>query len=768
MNPKTLLLSAVASQAFQNDQTGRIQHAGELSNSVQSTLTQLSGHGCFCQKALAGDLSGSGTPLDAYDNACRSYANCLRATKKPGQFNSICDGQSVSAYDTNGFECKNPQAGVASCEKATCTCTRYLILDIETINQSESLTVDASCSVENNGGNNGGSAGASDKTDFCIFRKDGLSKIEKYNPGTNTCGQNGVVDFTANRFMNYYHNPATSQKSICGMGNALESWSDNGVDAQIISIRNIRWLGRNNWDSFAVFLRPTGAAATDNVINVYQHFDDNYNERTGSNIQSVEDIDRAYVEGELINPMAVDNFYARYSKVVRETGSTVILHGNIFNFITTNMLTESMAVPADAMTSMSGLAEMNFYGQNLAAGRPFNDPSMRVEALAFNVYAVSGLQGTRATEVALEYGHDAGFFNTQNPKIVQAGESKRGVSSALSMAADINNQIVGFAPTVAPFWVNLNTVAEYSHKNLGGYSWTFTEFVLTGFFYQMRPENMPVVNLIFDNYDISRWVKEASARGVKIFAQMGGNDEFFDATILESPEHQEIEALENYSQRIYVNDNHYALNERQGGNQATMAEFVGRFAANHFAGKSYPRVNQEVNCDSGSCKITLSYSALSQYNYPVHFPQTSQLVGATTAQGLPELWTAQSAATSYAQFGQADGRDFRFYDAIGFNAVMSGQQVAPQSVFFAPNALTTNNASMNVVRGNIVWEYEIPTPERYSQTVIRVAFACPFNTSLLCEASGSPTVFPRDFPFGADSCWTQGEDFCKNVQMNVR
>jgi len=284
----------------------------------------------------------------------------------------------------------------------------------------------------------------------------------------------------------------------------------------------------------------------------------------------------------------------------------------------------------------------------------------------------------------------------------------------------------------------------------------------------MRPENMPVVNLIFDNYDISRWVKEASARGVKIFAQMGGNDEFFDPTILESPEHQEIEALENYSQRIYVNDNHYALNERQGGNQATMVEFVGRFAANHFAGESYPRVNQEVNCENGSCKITLSYSALSQYNYPVHFSQTSRLVGATAAQGLPELWTAQSAATSYAQFGQADGRDFRFYDAIGFNAVMSGQQVAPQSVFFAPNALTPNNASMNVVRGNIVWEYEIPTPERYSSTVIRVAFACPFNTSLLCEASGSPTVFPRAFPFGADSCWTQGEEFCKNVQMNVR
>lgn len=768
MNPKTILLSAVASQAFQHDQTGRLEHAGLLSSSVQSTLTQMAGHGCFCQNVLAGDLSTTGAyaPKDSFDTACKAYANCLRATSQPGQFNSICDGSSVTSYDTNGFQCKNAQAGVPSCEKAVCTCTTNLLLDIETIIQTETLTVDASCTAITGGNNTPDPA----ETDFCVYRKGGLTKVKKYNPATETCGQNGLVDFTANRFMHYFHDPLTSQKSICGLGNVGESWSVNGVDAQIISIRNIRWMGINNWDTYAVFLRPTGAGATDNVINVYQHFDDSYNTRTGSNIQSVDDIDRAYIEGERIHPMAVDNFYTRYSKVVQETGATVVLHGNIFNFVSEyNFLDQSTAVPHDGLTAGSGLAELSFYAQMVQSGVPIDNPDMLRQALAFNAYAASGQQGTRSTEVAMEYGHDAGFFSTQHPNIVQAGESKRGVSGALSMAADINNQIVGFAPTVAPFWVNLNTVAEYSHKSLGGFSWTFTEFVRSGFFYQMRPQSMPLTNLVFNNYDISQWVKEASARGVKIFAQMGGNDEFFDPSLLESPEHKEIEALENYSQRVYINDNHFALNELAFGNQATMAEFVGRFAANHFAGESYPQVSQDVTCDSDtSCRVSLSYSASLETHYPVHYPQTSALLGAALARSLPELWIAQSAPSNYVSYGAPDGRDFRFYDAIGITAIMSGQPFPQQEVGYNINALSPENAVSSLVRGNVVWEYDIPAPDRYSSTMIRVPFACPFNTSLLCEVSGSPTVFPRNFPFGTNSCWEQGEDACKNETLMLR
>lgn len=768
MNPKNLFLTATAAFAMpmnvENNNDGRKHHAMAMSNaaSVQGALDALLGHGCFCQKVLNGDLNASGEPSDAYDSACRMYANCIRATKKPGMFDSVCSDSNVSSYDTNGFECRNPTAGVSSCEKATCCCTANLLMDIESLLEQGAVNADASC-TDNGGSNNGsGPAPDSSRTHSCVFRKSGLSKIERYDPNESACGQNGPVDLNQNRFMHFTHHPDTSQSS--SLHSEGDSWTFDGVDVTILRINNIRFLGVNQWDTYAVVMRPSGAASSNKVINVFQHFDSN------QGVTTLDGIDRNYIESELIHVSAQSNFYERYHGVVKETGHTVILHGNIVGSMAPNYLPlptgGMMEIPEDAISSMTAMAELGFYGANLGAGRPPSDALLR-EGLFYNAYFNGALQGVRSQEIAFRWAHDMGIFNAAHPEVVQAGESKRGLAAILSAAADIHDQVVAIAPTNAIFHTDLVELTNVMNRDLGGVSWTFTEFVLTGFLYNYRAEVMPVIDMVYSNFNSLDCLKMANAKGIQIFMQACGNDEFFLSSLYETAAHKEVEALENYHQRFYVNDNHFALNELAGGNQGYMATFVGRFAANHFAGHSWPKVNQETVCENdNSCKVVLSYSAASTYHYPVHFPESNN-------NQLPELWTANSAVSQYGPgigFPQQlpNGRDFRFLSAVGYTAVQRGDMSMMQDVAHSPIELSPMNASMNVVRGNIVWEYEIPTPENWSSTIMRVPFACPYDAGKLCEAGGSPVIFPRTIPFGDMKCYELSEDVCKNDKYMIR
>jgi len=735
--------------------------------SVQGALDALSGHGCFCQKVLNGDINASGEPADAFDSACRMYANCIRATKKAGMFNSICDGSDVSSYDTNGFECRNPTAGVSSCEKATCCCTSNLLLDIETLLEEHgAVQADASCSASSGSNNGSGLAPDSSKTDSCVFRKSGLSKIERYDPNTHTCGQNGVVDLNQNRFMHFTHHPDTRQSS--SLHSEGDSWTIDGVDVNILRINNIRFLGINPWDTWALIMRPSGGAASNKVINVYMHQDSDQG-RT-----NLDGIDKDYIESEKIHVNAQSNFYERYLGVVKETGLTVILHGNIVSTLSEdgkNLLPlpngGTMDIPKDAISSMTALAELGFYAANLQAGVPPSNDLLR-QGLFYNAYYNGALQGVRSQEIAFRWAHDMGIFNAMHPEVIQAGESKRGLAAILAGAADIHDQVVAVAPTNAPFQNNLGELTHIQNRDFGGVSWTFTEFVMTGFLYNYRPEVKPVTDMVFSNFHALDCIKMLSAKGVPIFSQACGNDEFFTSSLYETDDHKEVEALDNFHQRFYVNDNHFALNELAGGNQGYMATFVGRFAKNHWAGHSWPRVNQDVTCENeNSCKITVSYAATSKYHYPVHFPVSNN-------NQLPELWTAQSAVS---QYGPAiglpqqlpNGRDFRFFSAVGIQKAMStGDMSLMQAVQHNPDALSPLNASMSVFKGKIVWEYDIPTPDNWSSTIIRVPFACPYDEGKLCEASGAPVVFPRTYPFGDMTCYELGEDVCKNSQYMLR
>jgi len=769
---KNLFLTATAALAMpmhvENNNAGRKHHAMAMSNaaSVQGALDALLRHGCFCQKVLNGDINANGEPSDAYDSACRMYANCIRATRKPGMFNSICSDSDVSSYDTNGFECRNPTAGVASCEKATCSCTANLLLDIETLLEQGSVQADASCS-DNGGGNNGsGPASDSSKTHSCVFRKSGLSKIERYDPNEYACGRNGPVELNQNRFMHFMHHPDTRQSS--SLHSEGDSWTVDGVDCNIIRINNIRFLGINQWDTYALIMRPSGGAASNEVINVYQHFDSKNVNVHG--VSSLEGIDRTYIEVEKIHPNAQSNFYERYMGVVQETGLTVILHGNIVGTMTKNYLPlpngGQMELPYDAISSMTALAELGFYAAQLQAGAQPDDALLR-QGLFYNAYFNGALQAMRSQEIANCWAHDMGIFNAEYPEIVATGESKRGLAAVLSAAADIHDQVVALAPTNSPFHNDLGGLTHVMNRDLGGVSWTFTEFVMTGFLYNYRPETLPLTNMVFSNFNSGDCIKMANAKGIPIFSQACGNDEFFTSSLFETPEHKEIEALEHFHQRFYVNDNHFALNELAGGNQAYMATFLGRFAKNHWEGHSWPKVTQDVTCENdNSCKITISYSAASKYHYPVHFPVSNN-------NQLPELWTANSAVS---QYGPAiglpqqlpNGRDFRFFSGYGVQLAMQGDPSKMQNVAHSPNALSPMNASMNVFKGNIIWEYDIPTPENWSSTIIRVPFACPYDEGKLCEAGGSPVVFPRTYPFGDMTCYELGEDVCKNAQYMIR
>merc|ERR1712038_2096608 len=170
-----------------------------------------------------------------------------------------------------------------------------------------------------------------------------------------------------------------------------------------------------------------------------------------------------------------------------------------------------------------------------------------------------------------------------------------------------------------------------------------------------------------------------------------------------------------------------------------------------------------------SCKIIVTYPATAELTHPVHFMQTNQKI--------PELWVAQSAVSNYkppyAPVQLPNGRDFRFMDALNMGIMMQGGTPALQEVQYAPGALVPagpmKNSEMSVRNGNLVWEYTIPTPENYSSTIIRVTFACPWDTSKNCEASTDPVLFPLTQPFGTNTCWASGNDEnCKNTQMMLR
>merc|ERR1712014_2068 len=221
---------------------------------------------------------------------------------------------------------------------------------------------------------------------------------------------------------------------------------------------------------------------------------------------------------------------------------------------------------------------------------------------------------------------------------------------------------------------------------------------------------MPLVNMVFGQFDHDTLYQNLASK-MQVYVQSCGNDEFFTPGIFQTEDHANGPKTSSmYSQRVYINDNHFALDEiSHGSNNIPMNGFTGRFAKSVFEGQQYPRLEWDLDCESDdSCKIIVTYPATAELVNPVHF--------GTTNQKIPELWVAQSAVSNfkppYAPVQLPNGRDFRFMDALNMNILMKGGQPSVQDVQYAPGALGPGmNAEMSVRNGNLVWEYTIPTPE---------------------------------------------------------
>jgi len=278
-----------------------------------------------------------------------------------------------------------------------------------------------------------------------------------------------------------------------------------------------------------------------------------------------------------------------------------------------------------------------------------------------------------------------------------------------------------------------------------GITWALTDFVMVNFFSLFAPNVMPVTRQVMAQYETSGIMDLLDARGIPVFEQNCANDEFFVAGMYQ---HDSIyNAARDHpkkSQRTYVNSNHYGINEVAFGSNIPSMIYMGRFSALTFAGHAYPRIDWSVDCvNDNDCEVTVAYSGLLPMHYPVHYPQTQQ-------QALPEVWTAQSAGA---------GRDFRFLNAQQFGALQQGIDLGMQDVQFAPGALIPagpmKNADMTVTQtGNVIWKYKLSAPDgKFTNTVIRVAFACPHDNSLKCEAGTEPILFPRNRPFSGVTCF---------------